>query len=308
MGAMGWLLRLMEPFAVKPSGTSHWVLFWAATISGFLVAIATRPALGLMLATVPVSAMVLAILRVVPPYDRLGLWIVPALYAGVALSADAAVSIVTSRGQHRHLSDLAFARVGALFVAGAALVLCADVVNNGVADLRARPLSNYGLDDRRSVRLLLEATRPDDLIMTTHFGLAGLWWYGGVDISDPDRAGRLPNGNLVFQIRHVPPGSACGERTNEMDKLFKGRSRVAVYLGFRRNVEPTGFDNLVLDELGRRGRLVTYRQYVEESRIAVFDLTEVPLNKLEIPHAPGEPVVEPHIPAGCIAITPARRW
>jgi hypothetical protein len=308
MGVTGWLFRLLEPFAVKPSGTGRWVLFWAATISGFLFAIATRPALGLMLATVPVSAMLLAILRVVPPIERLAIWVVPALYAGVALSADAAVSLLMPRGQHRHLAGLPFARVGASLAGGAAILVCADVVNRGVVELRARPLSNYGLDDQRSVRLLMAAIRPDDVIMTTHFGLPGLWWYGGVDISGSDRGGRLTNGNLVFQVHHVPPGAACGRWKNEMDAVLKGRSRVAIYLGFRRNVEPPGFDNLVLDELGRRGSLVTYRPYAEESRVAIFDLTEAPLDKFVIPRAPGKPDGQPKIPGGCIAVTPAQRW
>ena len=49
-----------------------------------------------------------------------------------------------------------------------------------------------------------------------------------------------------------------------------------VYLGFRTNVEPPGFDRLVLEELGRRGRLVGYRRYAEDSHVALFDLTERP--------------------------------
>ena len=305
-GVVEWLFQLLEPFAAKPSGTSRWVLFWAATTSGFIFAIATRPALGLMLATVPISAILLAILRVVPPFERLALWIVPALYVGVAFSADAAVRFGTSRWPRKQFAALA--RVGAALAGGAALLVAADVVHRGVVELRAKPMSNYGLDDRRSVSFLLAVTRPDDVILTTHFGLPGLWWYSGVDISGADRGGRLANGNPAFEISHVPPGSTCDRWKKELDEVLKGRSRVAVYLGFRMNVEPPGFDNLVLDELGRRGTLVSYRQYAEESLVAVFDLTEVPRETLIIPRTPGKREAEPQPLEGCVAVKPARRW
>ena len=39
------------------------------------------------------SGFLLAVLRLVPLYERLSLWFVPALYLGVALFADSAVSL-----------------------------------------------------------------------------------------------------------------------------------------------------------------------------------------------------------------------
>jgi len=306
MGVIGWLLQLLEPFATKPSGTSRWLLFWAAAISGYIFAIVTRPGFGLMLATVPLSAVVLAILRVVPPFERLAIWVVPALYAGVALSADAAVRLAMFRTPHRQLAALA--RVGAALAGGAVVLVCADVAQRGVAELRAKPMSNYDLDDRRGVRALLAIAHPDDVVLTTHFGLPALWWYGGVDISGADRGGRLPNGNPIFEITHVPSGPACDQWKNELDEVLRNRSRVVVYLGFRLNVEPPGFDNFVLNDLGRRGSMVAYRQYAEESLVAVFDLTDVPREKLVIPRARGEREDESPPVEGCVAAKPARRW
>ena len=61
-----------------------------------------RRALALLFATVPVAAVLLAALRVVPFYERLTLWMVPSLYVGVALLADVAwVSLIAGRSEDR---------------------------------------------------------------------------------------------------------------------------------------------------------------------------------------------------------------
>ena len=94
-----------------------------------------------------------------------------------------------------------------------------------------------------------------------------------------------------------------------MDSAFAGRSRIVVYLGFRMNVEPQGFDTFVLEELGRRAALVAYKEYAEESRVAVFDLGKPGSLPLQIPARLGAPTDRTlRAPAGCISITPARRW
>jgi hypothetical protein len=94
-----------------------------------------------------------------------------------------------------------------------------------------------------------------------------------------------------------------------MDSALEGRSRIVVYLGFRMNVEPPGFDTFVLEELGRRAALVAYKEYAEESRVAVFDLGKPGSLPLQIPARLGASPDRPlRPPAGCISITPARRW
>ncbi|WP_410971650.1 hypothetical protein, partial [Salmonella sp. SAL4437] len=65
--------------------------------------------------------------------------------------------------------------MAAVGVAVVALAVAANVVRRGVPDLRLRPRSNYGLDDRSSVRFVLANHRPGDAILTTHFGLPAVW-------------------------------------------------------------------------------------------------------------------------------------
>lgn len=83
-------------------------------------------------------------------------------------------------------------------------------------------------------------------------------------------------------------------------------ARAIVYLGFRTNVEPPAFDMLVLEELSRRGVLSGYREYAEDSRLAIFDLTRTPTGHVIIPASQLDPDYDP-APAGCVAIRPAHR-
>jgi hypothetical protein len=306
-----WLAAQAGPFATKPVGSGLQMLFWVAYASGMSVALARRSALAVMFAMVPLSAIALALLHIVPTFERLALWLVPSLYVGVALGGDAAVWL-GRRGLR--LPVFSPARFGALLTAAAVLgavvlAVCLDVVRRGVFALEHRPRSNYGLDDRSSVRWVLDAHRPGDVVLSTHYGLAAIWWYAGLNVADADRSGRLPDGTPLFEIRHVPPGDACSHWRIAMDSALEGRSRIVVYLGFRMNVEPPGFDASVLEDLGRRAALVAYREYAEESRVAVFDLGKPGSFPLQIPARSGASPDRPlRLPAGCISITPARRW
>jgi hypothetical protein len=273
-----WTFGLATPLALKPAGTTLWIPFWTAVLLGIAYAIVINHPLGSIVATVPISALMLALFRIVPPFERLAIWMVPSLYIAVALSADAAVRLV-SRPRPHSAMKLAIA----LVLTVAAVATAANIVQRGYRALEVKPLSNYGLDDRRSIAWLRAAVRPGDVVMTTHFGLAGLWWYGGHDISKAEHAGRLPNDVPLFEVGHEPSASECATREAELRAVLNGHSRVVVYLGFRLNVLPPGFDYLVLDDFGRRGDLVGYRRYAEESRIAVFDLTRPPQQQLVIP-------------------------
>jgi hypothetical protein len=311
-----WLARQFEPFAVKPVGTSYWIRFWLAVTAGLAFATVTRGPLGLLLATAPISLALLAVLRLVPPFERLALWVVPLLYAAVAFCADASVWFLRRSYSHRRILPLALA----LAAGGAALTVSADIYTRGRIEFQARGPSNYGLDDRRSVRLLLRLLRPGDVLMTTHFGLAGIWWYSGLSIAGPDPAGgQLQDGTPMFEIGHTEEQSECARRDQEMEQALSGRSRAVVYLAFRLNVLPEGFDSLVLEYLGKRGELVGYQQYAEESILAAFDLKVPPLEPLDLSRAPfgrfflpptqGEaPRRRVPAPGGCVTIAPARRW
>jgi hypothetical protein len=207
-----------------------------------------------------------------------------------------------SRNGGQLTSFAAAACVGAIVT-----LVCGDVFRRGQLELEAKPMSNYGLDDRRSVRTLLALHRPGDVIMTTHFGLAGLWWYSGQNIAGPDAGGHLQDGSPIYEIGHVSRPE-CDRVDERLDSVLDHRSRVAVYLGFRTNVEPPGFDRLVFEEFGRRGKLVEYRRFAEDSYVAVFDLTEPPASVRFDPTASSIDTLRVPLLAGCVRITAARRW
>jgi hypothetical protein len=197
---------------------------------------------------------------------------------------------------------------GALAAALLVLAVSNDIVQRGQFELRVRPISNYRLDDRSSIRFLMAMHQAGDLIMTTHFGLAGLWWYGGVGISGSEAGGRLPDSSPIYEIGHASPGARCDEWKIVIDDLFKKHTRAIMYLGFRMNVEPPGFENLVMQEMNRRGALIGYRQYAEDSLVAAFDLTRVADQPFVPPPGPDPAARAIPAPDGCMAIRPARRW
>jgi hypothetical protein len=296
---LAWISHWFAPFAVKPAGSGLPELFWLAWAVGVGYAIASRRAHGTMIATVPLAALGLALLHVVPPFERIALWIVPSLYAGIAYSADAVFGLFRfTSGRARPLT-LAASAVTAVVAFG----VSGDVVWRGIRELGYRPRSNYGLDDRSSIRFLLANHRPGDAILTTHFGLAALWWYGRISVSNADRGGRLLDGSPIFEIRHLP-AEQCDGGQLRMAAALDDQKRAAVYLAFRMNVEPVGFDELVLREAGRRWALDTYKEYAELSRIAIFDLKQAPSL------ATVAALAESHsaLPEGCVGIRPAKRW
>lgn len=301
-GTIAWTAHVMQTFPIKPVGTGWPVLFWCVVLVGFGHALIRHPPLGLSYASVPVAALALGLLGIVPPFERLGLWSVPALYVGVALGVDAGVRLATER--HR-LSPLVALAAPAVLVASALVVL--DIVGNGIAELGAKPVdSNYGLDDRKAVRRVEDLRQPDDVVFTTHFGLAGLWWYGGVDISNAD-AGAWLGDSQVFEMGYATDRPSCEAAQSALDQLATHARRVIVYLGFRMNVLPDGFNRFVLGELGRRGALVAYSQYADLSQVAAFDLTQ-PASPAAAAWLRDKTIAAGPPLAGCLTVHPARRW
>jgi hypothetical protein len=294
---VGWIAAQIRAFAIKPGSSGLPLLFWVTWLAGIVYGIAARRTHALFVATVPLSALALALVHVVPPFERLAMWVVPSTYAGIAYAVDAA-SAGVALARSRPLIAAASA-VALLF----ALAVPADITQRGVNALRHRPQSNYGLDDRRSISWLLATHRRGDAVMTTHFGLAALWWYGKIAVNGAGRGTTLPDGSPVYEIGYVPPDQDCVGTRRRANAMLAGRQRAAVYLGFRMNVEPVGFDDLALHELGARGALDTYKQYAEESRVAIFDLGSA-RSKPELVPGRGEPTLLP----GCVEVRAAARW
>jgi hypothetical protein len=297
-----WIYAHFTPFAVKPIGTGTPALFWAVYVAGVLFSLLSRSTIAATFATVPVSLLTLAVAGFVPTFERLAIWSVPAFYVGLALCADAG-GIRLERPDRRTSFSL-----GLLF-AIPALLACMDIVNRGVFAIEHRPRSNYGLDDRSSVRWLMDARRPGDAVLSTHYGLAAIWWYAGINVADADRSGVMADGAPLYEIHHVAEEQECAAWRARLDAIARGRSRIVLYLGFRMNVEPEGFDQLVLEEFGRRWPLVGYKEYADASRLAIFDLRGTPAGPLVIPTGPGAQArTSTGTPPGCVSVTPARRW
>ena len=298
-GTLRWTLDRIQPLAINPGGTGLWVSLWVLAASGF--ACAGRPALGLVFATVPLSAFLFAGLRLVPLYQRLSLWIVPALYVGLALIADRVVRFGRDAYRRRQWTALILAAIVAL----AALRLCDDIFLRGKEDMRvARPPDNkHQLDDRAAVRWLMRQRQPGDAVMTTHLGWPAVWWYGGIPIGNTEAAGgRLPDGSAMYEVTHESVEATCGR--NELGEALKDRRRVLVYLGFRD--VPAGFDDLLLHRLEQLGDISAYYEFSQLSRALVIDL-----------HAPGAQAATPRVRptasatvtlVGCVGVHPALRW
>lgn len=303
-GTLRWLGGQFQPFAVKPGGASLWLLFWLAAASGFVVG--SSPRLGLVLATVPFSAFALAGLRVVPLYERLSLWVVPALYAGVALLIDGAVLF----GWRAHARGRRTGVAVALVVAFVGFVVCYDIYWNGREDMRfGRPFdSHHQLDDRTAVRWLMAERQPGDVLMTSHLALPAVWWYGGIPIANAAAAGsRQQDGSPILEVGYVDPGPDC--RHNELRNALNDQPRVLVYFGFRFDDVPKGFDDLVLDRLAELGTITANRSFAGVGRAAMIDLRLPADASRTVASPPGtRPADVPARLPGCLAVRLARRW
>lgn len=256
-GIARWLAAQFQPLALNPGGTPMWVTFWLAAIMGIAITLLTRAPGGFVLLSAPLSAFALAALRLVPLSGRLSLWIVPALYAGIAVTADAAVWFGLRSFVRREWLRLVPVGVVVLIAFG----LCLNIYQRGKADLFGQPKSNHGFDDRAALRFLMSQRRPGDVLMATRLGLPAVWWYAGISPASP--------GPDVLEAWHEQRDAVC--RLNEFKTTLAGARRVAVYLGFDSGT-PTGFQELLLDSLSEVGTMTTSRGIAEDGRAAIFDL------------------------------------
>ena len=276
-----------------------WVSFWAIAAAGLAWSI--HPALGLVFAAAPLSAFAFAGLRLVPLYERLSLWMVPALYVGIGLLVDRAVRIGIDGIRRRRWIHVALAVV----LVAAAGRLCAEIIARGWGNLKLEHAygNKHGMDDRAAVRWMMRQHQPGDAIMTTHLAWPAVWWYGDISIaSDDTAAGRLADGSVMLEVSHVGGGAAC--RQNQLRDAVANRRRILVYFGFQD--VPPGFADLLLHSLEEIGTVSAYSEFGALGRAAVVDL-----------HAPGSETVVSQAPAavdatvtlgGCIGVAPALRW
>lgn len=291
-----WLVGQAGGLAEKPGGTGLATLFWILALAGF--AVARPPLLGLVLASVPLSAAVLAMLRLVPLFERLTIWALPAMYVGIALAFDAAVRC----GRDAFARRAPGSSLGAGAVAVAVLVLCVDVGQRSWLDIPiGHPAdSNHTLDDRSAVRWLVSELRPGDALLTTELAEPALWWYGDTLIGPPGRGASL-HGVPILEVHYHQPNPECG---HPLADILAPYSRALVYFGFRFDDVPDQFDDLLVRELEEIGDVEVIRAFAGATRAAVVHLS----NPVTQTVPPGEVFLPSDALDGCLSFEPAVPW
>jgi hypothetical protein len=292
-----WLAGELAPFADRPGGTTLAVLFWTTAFCGFVLE--RRRGYLYIFAAVPMSAFLLAGMRLVPLYERLSLWAVPAVYVGIALCLDAGVRL--ARDGRRHAPP---AHLGAAILLIAALWVCSDIARRGWRDMQdGRPLdTNHQLDDRTAVRWLVNQLRPGDAVVTVTHSLPAIWWYGSASLLPPAAGGTLPGNTPILQALHIPAAGECDDET--LRRALAGHERVLVYFGFGVDAVSPAFDTLLIEELEQMGHLAAFRRFAGTSRVAVVQLDSgggsAAVSDDKSRHSTHA--------RGCVSVRPAARW
>jgi len=287
-----WCLAQIAPLADKPGGSGFGLVFWMIAAAGLVTAPGFPSAFRLAFGLVPISAFLLAAIRLVPLSERLGLWWVPAAYVGVAMSAQAAADLIVKAPAGKRAYRIAAGVAASALL----LVLGADIFNRGTIYLALRPYaSNHEFDDRAAVAWLLRQQRPGDVWMAPYLTLPAIWWYADADSS--------PAVEASFDADR----SAC--RTGDLDAWVRSGAarRALVYLGFGADL-PAEFIETLVARLTSLGSVESYRA-VQHGHALVIDFQTASARPLTIPMLtnPTAPSAQPR-ESGCILVAPARRW
>jgi hypothetical protein len=294
---MRWLANRIVPLATNPGGTHLFISLWSAALGGFVV---SYRRFGAILGAITVSAFVFAGVRAVPLYQRFSLWMVPALYLGVALLIDRAGRFALDAAARRQFAPLALG----VLVAGNAAYVVWDITERGRVDheIHSPADSRHGLDDRSAVRWLMTYREPGDALAATRLTWPALWWYGPLPVPPADVADdRRRNRPVMHELIRLNPVECPGP---PLGAAFEGRTRVLAYLGFRD--VPDGFDDVLLRAIADLGTVVAYREFADISRAVVVDLQAdasaqpVTIGRLNGPGAPS--------PQGCVGVRPMTGW
>ena len=163
---MRWFFDRLDPLAFNPGGTA--LSTTALGVGNPWLGIRHQASFGHRARRR--SLVRLRIRCVVPLHQRFSIWIVPRLYAGVALLIDRTFGVGHSAFARRRWALLATATL-VLFVE---FRLFWDILARGQADLEARRRSTvkHQLDDRAAVRWLMSQRKPGDVLMTTPLALS----------------------------------------------------------------------------------------------------------------------------------------
>jgi hypothetical protein len=287
-----WLAAQVGPITKIPGGTDLVLLFWLTACVGWVL---RYRGLGLVMAVIPVTAAVLAGLGLVPLFERLTLWAVPAVYVGIAIAADRVVQWPVPRS----VVAVPLAALGL-----AVGLLLQDMLPRGYRELGRAPTTNHSLNDRDGVEMLLLDRLPGDVIITTKLALPAIWWYGRALLGDVHQGAQLPDGTPILEARFQDAGAGCGRGRSSFEVLA-GRTRAHLYFGFRFDDVPDGFDQLLLDELSRVGSVSSLHDIPDVGRVMTLDLGAP---ALVVPRLTPLMHPEPVVIDGCISLHPAQRW
>jgi len=291
-----FIARSVPSLAGKPVGSSLGAWAWLAAAAGWLLT--RHRQLGALAAGVPLSAGALGALGVVPLFERLSLWTVPAAYLGWALLVDRAETLAR---QPAWLGRSTAATATAIALGAVGAVVSVDVARHGAQQvvILARATDNHALNDRAAIAWLLAAQRPGDALVTTHLGLPAVWWYGrGTVSASAASGGALENGLPVLEVGHVMRASACDAAAGL--RALDAYPRVLVYLGFRFDDVPKTFDDQLLAALRRYGVMVADERFGNASRVMIVERASSTRSpESEQDHSPF---------AGCLTLTTATRW
>jgi hypothetical protein len=299
-----WLFDQLHPFALKPAGSDLTYIFWIAAATGLVIALRKYRGLGLACAPVALAGLLFAAVRVVPLYERLSLWMLPALYVGVSVLGDQALGSIAAALRQRRWVQLGAATA-------AATLFVATLVGTARTTHRERHLllpggGNHQLDDRAAVRWLMARREPGDIIITSHLAEPAIWWYAGVSLAEPGRGRRQSDGSPILEVDANRSADSCDPAAFE--NALHGHRRALVFLGFRFDDQPRAFDDLLLWRLSDFGAMTAYRGFAERSRVAVFDFTASPSGR-QGPLRPDARPEDPAIPASaCLGVAEAERW
>jgi hypothetical protein len=292
-----WLANRIAPLANNPGGTHLFISLWSAALAGFVV---SYRRFGAILGTITLSAFAFAAVRAVPLYQRFSLWIVPALYLGVALLIDRAGRFALDAAARRRFAPLALG----VLVAGNAAYVVWDITERGRVDheIHSPADSHHGLDDRSAVRWLMTYREPGDALAATQLTWPALWWYGQLPVPPAEVANERPrNRPVMYELIRLSPDDCPGP---PLGAAFQGRTRVLAYLGFRDI--PEGFDDVLLRAVADLGSVVAYREFADISRAVVVDLRADAPRSVTIDRLNGTGAASP--PQGCVGVRPMRRW
>lgn len=270
-----WFGKLGPDIAFKPVGTGFAVIFWVVVALGVSVIARRRKDLALLVMAPLVTVLILGVLRIAPPVDRILLWIVPSLFAAFAAACQGFVTWAITQGKllARQLDDVRWQQAARVAVATVAV----GVVLATSAVFFARPMAQMAWkhpqwwqtrsDDRAAVNWMERNHKPGDLVLVAFLSRFAVSWYADAANWDAEPGKLAP----VRLLHHDRPGQHCDP--TELRREVQGRKRVLLFIG------PPFFQNLngiAIAQLERLGVLTATHRFGSVGAVYEFDLTKPP--------------------------------